>query len=252
MGKFVWRMRLVLASALRCVVKLNSDLVGGRFVERVNRFVVRVALDGRDVLAHLPNTGRMTELLVPGASVYATPAPERQERKTAYDLTLVEYADTLVSVDSRMPTAVFREGVDAGALVGFEGYKVDRAEVPLGDSLIDLLLSGGEGMFYVETKSVNLVVGGRALFPDAPTERGRRHLGELAAAVALGHRACVVFVVQRSDAFEMMPHREADELFGEALDRAVASGVEARAYRCRVTLQEITIEGSIPVRLGPA
>jgi len=149
-----------------------------------------------------------------------------------------------------MPTAVFREAVDAGALVGFEGYKVDRAEMPLGESRIDLLLRGSEGMCYVETKSVNLVVDGQALFPDAPTERGRRHLGELAAAVASGHRACAVFVVQRGDAVEMMPHRAADELFGEALDRAVASGVEARAYRCRVTLQEITIEESIPVRLG--
>ncbi|MCX8213857.1 MAG: DNA/RNA nuclease SfsA [SAR202 cluster bacterium] len=130
------------------------------------------------------------------------------------------------------------------------GGKVDRAEVPLGDSRIDLLLSGGEEMCYVETKSVNLAVDGQALFPDAPTERGRRHLGELAEAVALGHRTCAVFVVQRSDAVEMVPHREADDLFGEALDRAVASGVEARAYRCRVTLQEVTIEESIPVRLG--
>ena len=242
--------RLVLASALRCLVKLHAGLVEGRFVERANRFVVKVAMNGRDVLAHLPNTGRMTELLVPGATVYAAPAPDVQGRKTAYDLTLVEYAETLVSVDSRMPTAVFREAVNAGSLAGFERYKVDRAEVPLGDSRIDLLLRGSEGMCYVETKSVNLVVDGQALFPDAPTERGRRHLGELATAVASGHRACAVFVVQRGDAVEMMPHREADELFGEALDRAVDSGVEARAYRCRVTLQEIRIEGSIPVRLG--
>lgn len=250
MGKFVWRMRLVLASAVRCLVKLHAGLVEGRFVERVNRFVVRVVLYERDVLAHLPNTGRMTELLVSGATVYATPVRDRPGRKTSYDLTLVEYADTLVSVDSRVPTAVFREAVDAGALAEFAGFNVDRAEVPLGDSRIDLLLSGSEGMCYVETKSVNLVVDGRAMFPDAPTERGRRHLGELAVAVASGYRACAVFVVQRSDAVEMVPQREADELFGEALDFAVTSGVEARAYRCRVTLQEITIEESIPVRLG--
>jgi sugar fermentation stimulation protein A len=140
--------------------------------------------------------------------------------------------------------------VDAGALADFEGYSVERVEVPLGDSRIDLLLSGNEGLCYVETKSVNLVVDGRALFPDAPTERGRRHLGELADAVASGHRARAVFIVQRGDAVEMAPHREADELFGEALDRAVALGVEALAYRCRVTPREITITGSIPVRLG--
>lgn len=232
-------------------MKLHYGLVEARFVKRVNRFVVRVALDGRDVQAHLPNTGRMTELLAPGAVVYVTPAPPNQGRKTAYDLTLVEYAGTLVSVDSRLPNAVFREAVEFGVLAGFDGYSVDRAEVPLGDSRIDLLLTGSEGMCYVETKSVNLVVDGRALFPDAPTERGRRHLGELAGAVELGHRACAVFVVQRGDAVEMAPHREADEMFGEALDRAVELGVEARAYRCRVTLDAITIEGSIPVRLGP-
>ncbi len=219
-------------------------------MERVNRFVVRVDLDGRDVRAHLPNTGRMTELLVPGHVVYLTPAPPNQGRKTAYDLTLVEYAGTLVSVDSRLPTVVFREAVDAGVLAGFEGYSVDRAEVTLGESRIDLLLSGSEGLCYVETKSVNLVEDGRALFPDAPTERGRRHLGELADAVASGHRACAVFVVQRGDAVEMAPYREADALFGEALDRAVELGVEARAYRCRVTTEEISIKGSIPVRLG--
>ena len=220
-------------------------------MERVNRFVVRVTLGGRDVLAHLPNTGRMTELLVTGNAVYLTPAPPNRGRKTAYDLTLVEYAGTLVSVDSRLPAAVFREAVEAGVLAGFEGCTVDRAEVPLGDSRIDLLLTGSEGMCYVETKSVNLVVDGRALFPDAPTERGRRHLGELAGAVALGHRACAVFVVLRGDAFEMAPYREADELFGEALDRAIEQGVEARAYRCRVTTEEVSIERSIPVRLGP-
>ena len=220
-------------------------------MERVNRFVVRVILDGREVQAHLPNTGRMTELLVPDSAVYLTPAPPNRGRKTAYDLTLVEYAGTLVSVDSRLPTTVFREAVEAGVLAGFEGYSVVRAEVPLGNSRIDLLLSGSECMCYVETKSVNLVVDGRALFPAAPTERGRRHLGELAGAVELGHRACAVFVVQRGDAVEMAPYREADELFGEALDRAVGLGVEARAYRCRVTTEEIEIERSIPVRLGP-
>lgn len=251
MGKFVRRMWRVLASVTGCVVKLHAGLVEARFVERVNRFVVRVNLDGRDVQAHLPNTGRMTELLVPGAAVWLTPAPPNQGRKTAYDLTLVGYADTLVSVDSRLPNAVFREAVEAGVLAGFEGYSVERAEVLLGDSRIDLLLSGNEGLCYVETKSVNLVVDGRALFPDAPTERGRRHLGELAAAVAAGHRACAVFVVQRGDAVEMAPYREADELFGEALDRAVELGVEAKAYRCRVTTEEVAIEGSIPVRLGP-
>ena len=232
-------------------MKLHAELVEARFVERVNRFVVAVTLGGRDVLAHLPNTGRMIELLVSGAPCYVTPAPLDRGRKTAYDLTLIEYAGTLVSVDSRLPNAVFREAVNAGVLADFEGYSVDRVEVPLGDSRIDLLLRGSEGVCYVETKSINLVVDGLALFPDAPTERGRRHLDELAGAVGMGHRACAVFVVQRADAVEMAPYREADELFGEALDRAVGLGVEAHAYRCSVTPQEIFIEESIPVRLGP-
>ncbi len=233
-------------------------------------FVVRVIMNGRDVHAYLPNTGRMSELLVSGTVVYVAPAcgttcanlggPRHTrghgsgvwrnwERKTAYDLILVRYGSALVSMDSRLPTVLFRDRTELGNLAGFGGYVVDRAEVPLGDSRIDMLLSGSERSCYVETKSVNLVVNGRALFPDAETERGRRHLEVQAVAVESGHRACAVFVVQRGDVVEMAPYREVDKHFAEALDQAAATGVEVRAYRCRVTLQEITIERSILVRL---
>ena len=199
--------------------------------------------------AHLPNSGRMTELLVPGAKAYVSPAPPAAVRKTAWDLTLIEYRELLVSVDSRLPGALLREAIGAAALPEFDGFRLVRQEVVFEDSRIDLLLSGEQGLCYLEAKSVNLVEGRTALFPDAPTERGRKHLGSLARAARQGHRAAVAFVVQRADAHELSPHRSADPLFCDALKEAVEVGVEAYAYRCRVSRREIAIVESMPMKL---
>ncbi len=209
-----------------------------------------MAVDGREVRAHLPNSGRMAELLVPGAAAYLSPAPPASVRKTAWDMTLVEYRDQLVSVDSRLPGALLREAIDAATLPEFDGFRLARQEVVFEDSRIDLLLSGEPGLCYLEAKSVNLVEGRTALFPDAPTERGRKHLASLARAARQGHRAAVAFVVQRSDAMELSPYRDADPLFCDALRDAVARGVEAYAYRCRVSRREIAIVEAVPVRLA--
>jgi sugar fermentation stimulation protein A len=209
-----------------------------------------VACDGGEVAAHVPNTGRMRELLRPGARAFLTPAPEGSARKTEFDLTLIEKGRELVSVDSRLPNLLLHEAAEAGSLPQFAGYAEIRREVVFEDSRIDLLLSGGCGQLYIEAKSVNLVEAGLALFPDAPTERGRKHLGTLAKAVAQGHRAAVVFVIQRQDAVALSPYRDADPLFSDALSDAVALGVEAYAYTCRVSTKEIEIDESVPVRLA--
>jgi sugar fermentation stimulation protein A len=149
-----------------------------------------------------------------------------------------------------MPNLLLHEAIEAGSLPELAGYSDTTREAVFEDSRIDLLLSGDRGLFYVEAKSVNLVVAGTALFPDAPTERGRKHLGTLARAVEQGHRGAVVFVIQRKDAAALSPHRDADPLFGDALTDAVARGVEAYAYTCRVSRREIEIAESVPVRLA--
>jgi sugar fermentation stimulation protein A len=156
----------------------------------------------------------------------------------------------LVSADARLPNDLVHEALAAGRLPRFSGYHRIQREVFHGRSRIDLALSGPRGRCLIEVKSVTLVERGMALFPDAPTERGRRHLETLAAACRGGERAAVLFVVQRADATSFAPNDAADPAFGAALRAASARGVEVYAYRCSVTRREMTLAGGLPVLLG--
>jgi sugar fermentation stimulation protein A len=242
-------------------VKFGS-LVPATFVRRDNRFRVQVQVEGRTEAAHLPNSGRLGELLVAGRKVWLAPADVRRspKRRTAFDLALVEFGGRLVSVDARLPGQLVDEALRQGQLAvrrgsrqaGFEGYTTVRREVRLGESRLDFRLEAGPGAApcWVEVKSVTLVVAGAARFPDAPTLRGQRHVRELTRAVKGGARAAVVFVVQRDDAEHFTTHDEADPAFGRALREAVQAGVEVYAWRCRVSREAIQLAGAIPVRSG--
>ena len=251
-----------------------------RFLTRLNRFAALVSLNGHEVTVHVANSGRMRELLQPGNTCYLTHHPG-DHRKTAYDLTLVaidrntgnaiteeqtDYAtqststpDTssqqkgpghvLVSADSRVPNALVWETWRDDALPHFTGYTDGRREVAFHDSRLDMMLEGPTGQCYIEMKSVTLVVDGIARFPDAPTERGRKHVATLMKAVEDGHRAAAVFVIQRDDATGLTPYDANDPEFGTALREAVSAGVEAYAFTCTLTRQEITISGEVPVLL---
>ena len=227
-----------------------SKLVEGRFKARLNRFLALVDVNGREVTVHVPSTGRMRELLVPGYRVLITRRPG-PHRKTGFDLALVDIGTTLASTDARLPNALLEEALLRGRLPQFRDYPEVRREVTFGESRLDLLLEGPGGRCYLEAKSVTLVVDGAGLFPDAPTARGAKHIRSLAQAVAAGHRAAAVFVVQRDDALVFSPHDKADPEFGMALREGVASGVEVFAYGCWVTEKSITLGPEIPVRLGP-
>jgi sugar fermentation stimulation protein A len=231
-------------------MRLPSELLPATFVARRNRFAAEVALDGHTDVVHVPNSGRMSELLVPGCGVLLYPAPQPSVRCTAYDLILVRYRGRWVGIDSRMPPSLVVQAWHHGLIPMLNSYQNVRREVRLGGSRVDLLFEGPGGLCYVEAKSVNLVKDGVALFPDAPTERGSRHLGELASTVAQGHAAAVVFVIQRDDAQELAPHEEADPAFSEALRGAVSRGVHAYAIACTVTRGRITPVRSVPVRLN--
>jgi len=230
-----------------------GPLVPATFVRRDNRFRVQVRLDDQTVAAHLPNSGRLTELLVAGRRVWLAPADARQRvrRRTAYDLVLVALADRLVSVDARLPAHLLDRAIRHGQAPPFEGYPIVRREVRRGRSRLDLRLEGGAGLppCWIEVKSVTLVEEGVARFPDAPTLRGRRHLEELIEIVQAGERAAVVFVVQREDAERFAPHDEADPAFGAALRRAAQAGVEVHAFRCHVSREAIRLTAAIPVLL---
>lgn len=222
--------------------------VEGRFLARENRFRVRVEVDGRLVAAHLPNSGRLMELLAPGRPCRLVPRPE-PHRRTPLDLLLVEYAGVLVSVDARLPGPLFAEAVTEGQLPEFSGFIRLEREVRCGENRIDFRLDCPGGPLWVETKSVTLVEEGVALFPDAPTLRGQRHLRQLAARVEQGERAAVVFVVQRPDAEVFMPHARADPAFAAALAEAARAGVEVYSFRCEVRPEEIRIVAPVPVFL---
>jgi len=190
----------------------------------------------------------MRELLWEGNRVFLAPMTG-DARKTAYDLALVKVNGVLVSADARLPIGLVAEAVEKGLLTPFQNFSVLRREVVFGESRLDLLLEGPQGLCYVEVKSVTLVENRTALFPDAPTSRGRKHIGSLLKARGDGYRAAVVFVVQREDADHFRPNDEADPEFGHALRDAARSGVEGYAYRCRVTREEIEITSPLEVLL---
>jgi sugar fermentation stimulation protein A len=243
------------AAELLPFVPFPSPLTPVRVVRRANRFVVEAEDDaGQRWPLHLPNSGRMRELLTPGASGLAH-FHGISCRRTAGTLLLVRYAGRWVSVDAHMPNRLFDRGLVCGALAPFRPFVRWRSEAAVAGVRLDFLLEAGDrseetdGVCYVETKSCNLVEGGIALFPDAPTGRGTRHVEVLASLVRKGNRAAVVWFVQRDDARCLRPHRKADPAFANALAHAVAEGVEVYAYRCRVTPEGIAVLGTIPVQL---
>lgn len=227
-------------------MRFQAPLVPGRFVARDNRFRATVEVAGRLVPVHVPNSGRMRELLVPGAEVRLAPA-HATGRRTAFDLALVRCSTGWVSVDARLPPRLFAEWLREGGGGPLAGWQPIGAEVTLENSRVDLLLGRGNDRCWVETKSVTLVREGVALFPDAPTERGRRHVHALAALAEAGQHAAVAFVVQRDDATRFGPNDETDPAFGAALREAVRQGVTVVCCICHAQEHGVQVVGEIPL-----
>lgn len=230
-------------------MKLDHQLVEARFLSRPNRFLAMVTISGRSHACYLANPGRLRELLVPGHKVYVKPQTGKT-RKTSYDLVLVS-ADTLVSVDSRVPNALLREALELKTVPEFCDYEIAAKEHVFEDSRLDFLLKGRDCKMLLETKSCTLVKGDTALFPDAPTPRGARHLDRLSDAAAHGLPAAMLFIVQRIDAARFSPNEQTDPAFCRALRYATSKGVKARAYTCHVTTEEIRLAREIPVSIPP-
>lgn len=232
-------------------MKLELPVLEGAFIARENRFRARVRLAGEEVAAHVPNSGRLTELLSPDHPILLAEA-RSPHRVTDYDLLMVSLPHTLVSIDARLPNKLFHESMVDGPLQEFQHYSAVQREVVYGDSRLDFLLEGDgdKKPCLVEVKSVTLVQDGIARFPDAVTERGARHLQELRSALLDGDRAAVVFVIQRPDAHALGPHDESDPRFGEVLREVAFDGVEVYAYSCAVSRTEIVIRKRVPVHLG--
>lgn len=221
-------------------------VVEGRFISRPNRFIAHVELDGGLEICHVKNTGRCRDLLTPGATVYlersANPA-----RKTKYDLIAVEKNGLLINMDAQAPNKVFGEWAAAGHFL--PGLTLIRPEYTWEDSRFDFRLEDRFGPYFVEVKGVTLEEGGEARFPDAPTERGVKHLRGLLRAVEQGYRAAVFFVIQMKGVTHFRPNDATDPAFGQALREAIAGGVAALAYDCQVTPDFLSLDAPVPIRL---
>ena len=229
---------------------LPKPLVTSKFVKRLNRFAISVKLrDGRVVTAHLPNSGRLHEVLKVGNKFWLAHRPN-SNRKTKFDAVLAKDGNALVSVDARLPPKLLLEGIETGIVRQFGEIVDAKSEVPFGSHRLDLqLVTSSSQVWWVETKSVTLVSDSVALFPDAPTVRGREHLQLLGELAQKGELAAVVFVVQREDAEVFAPNESADPEFARILREVTFVGVRVFAYRCKVTFTHLQISQQIPVWL---
>jgi len=218
------------------------------FIKRDNRFRAEIELSGILFKAHVPNSGRMAELLTPGAKVWLRKA-QNSLRKTPYDLLLVEKNGFLVCLNSHLANELFAIWLNKNRLAPFINYTSYYREKTIGKSRIDFLVENQNYNYLVEVKSVNLVENGLAKFPDAPTTRGVKHLEELSAFRKNGQKAAVVFIIMREDAESFTTHDMMDPLFGNTLRQALSLGVEAYAYKCSVTKEGINFVGEIPIIL---
>ena len=234
-------------------MRFPDTLIRGRLVRRYKRFLADVLLDdGTEVTASCPNTGSMIGLTSPGSVVWLSTS-DSSTRKYRHTWEMVEAnlgrGPTLVGINTGRPNALLAEAIGAGHIADLAGYPGLRREVKYGlNSRIDLLLDcASKGLCYVEIKNVHMMrKPGRAEFPDSVTERGAKHLMELAAMVREGHRAVMMFLIQRGDAETFELARDIDPAYGEAFEAARAAGVEMLAYRCRLSPEEIVVDCAVP------
>lgn len=222
-----------------------SKVVPGVFLARPNRFIAQVEIAGQVQVVHVKNTGRCRELLVAGAEVFCAQA-DNPARKTKFDLIAVRKGGRLINMDSQAPNAAAGEWLLGGGLGALEQL---RPECRHGDSRFDFSFILDEKPCFLEVKGVTLECGGVCAFPDAPTERGARHLRGLAQAAREGYGAYVLFVIQMTDVEYLHPNDGTDPAFARALREAAAAGVHILAMDCTVTPDSMEIGNSVQVHL---
>ena len=222
------------------------NITKASFVSRQNRFVATVILNGEEIQVHVKNTGRCKELLTPSATVYLVDS-HNDKRKYRYDLVSVVKGDLLVNMDSQAPNQVFGEFLCSGGFL--EDVTLVKPEYRFGSSRIDFYFERGAERHLVEIKGVTLEENGICRFPDAPTERGARHLEELARAVQEGYHAWACFVVQMNGMRWLEPNERTDPAFAKALRKAAEAGVNVRAFCCQVYPDSMEIVSELPVHL---
>lgn len=225
---------------------IYTDIYEGTFIDRPNRFIANVLVNGNREICHVKNTGRCRELLVPGARVLLEKS-NNPSRKTQYDLVKVYKGNRLVNMDSNAPNAVFGEFLCSGG-IGFIPDFV-KAEYTHGDSRFDYYFEHGGQKAFAEVKGVTLEDANIARFPDAPTERGIKHLRGLMECVKHGYEAYAVFVIQMRHIDEFRPAWDKHREFALALQEAAKAGVKVLAFDCDVTRDGLSISGPVTINL---
>ena len=216
------------------------------FVNRINRFTANIEIDGEVSLCHVKNTGRLRELLLSGTECFVQ-VHDNPERKTKYSLIAVKKANEVVNIDSQAPNKVFYEWARSGGFL--DGVTLIKPEKTFGNSRFDCYIERADEKIFVEVKGVTLEKEGVALFPDAPTERGVKHLRELCECVKDGYKAYIVFVVQMKGVHSFSPNRETHKEFADALCECRKSGVNIICVDCHVTPDSLGISKEIEVKL---
>lgn len=224
---------------------IYENMQPGIFRDRPNRFIAHVELVGKLETVHVKNTGRCRELLVPGAKVWCQRS-ENPARKTKFDLICVEKGPYLINMDSQAPNKAVQEWLLGGGLGQIRDL---RPETVHGDSRFDFAFRKGDKQCYLEVKGVTLEDGGICAFPDAPTERGAKHLRGLQRAVTEGCVCYALFVIQMRPVLYLHPNDATDPVFGKALREAAAGGVHVLAVDCQVTPNSMTVGQTVEVRL---
>ncbi len=227
---------------------IANPIIEASFIERLNRFEASVSIDGVSTLVHVPNSGRLRELFTPGARVLLE-VRDRPGRKTPYELEMVYKGDRLISVDSQIPNRLMLKSLLNRAVPGFEGYGLIEREKTYGSSRFDIKMTEGREICYMEIKGVTLERDGTAMFPDAPTVRGCKHVRELMDVKKNGMRAVLMFVIQMDGIDGFTTNSATDPEFAQNVGRAAESGVEVCAYDCTVSPDGISLNEEIKCKI---
>jgi sugar fermentation stimulation protein A len=225
-----------------------GEMVNGTFEKRLNRFIAKVFIDGQKEKVHIKNTGRLKELLLPGAEILLEYS-NSPKRKTKYSLIAVKKDGGWVNIDSQAPNTAVFEALLNGELKEYGNMDMIKREVTYGASRFDLYFEKGKEKGFIEVKGVTLERNGVAMFPDAPTLRGTKHVQGLIETARQGYTAAVLFLIQMKGCKQFTPHKEMDEAFAAAVQRASKEGVQKLAYDCIVKENELLLDQPVPVKL---
>ncbi len=223
-----------------------ENIVKGKFIERPNRFVAFVEIGGKRTMVHVKNTGRCKELLVPGAEVYLQHAPS-SKRKTDYSMISVKKGELFINIDSQAPNHVVYEAILSEKIHMFKKPDLLKKEVAYGTSRFDLYFESYPHKGFIEVKGVTLEENGTAMFPDAPTNRGTRHVLEIMDAVKAGYQGFIIFLIQMKGVHSFIPNNITDPAFSEALKQASENNVKILSYDCNVSEDSIEISESVSI-----